>query len=117
MFGGCYYHVLASYDRGSELARFGPGAAHLHDLMRFAIGHGLRKFDFLIGNERYKYEWCDSELMLYDHIAVATLRGACTALPTVVARQAKRWIKQSPALWNAFRKARAFVASLRPPGR
>ena len=87
MRGDCYYHVLSSYDRGSELARFGPGAAHLHDLLRFAIGRGFRKFDFSVGDERYKHEWCDSEMKLYDHVAVATLRGACAALPIVVLRE------------------------------
>ena len=30
---GRYYHLLASYDDG-EVSRFGPGAAHLHDLMQ-----------------------------------------------------------------------------------
>jgi CelD/BcsL family acetyltransferase involved in cellulose biosynthesis len=113
MFGGCYYHVLASYDRGSELARFGPGAAHLHELMRHAIGQGFRKFDFSVGDERYKHEWCDSELKLYDHLAVASVRGACAALPILLSRRVKTWIKRNPAIWNAFRRARAAVGSLR----
>ena len=113
MRGDCYYHVLSSYDRGSELARFGPGAAHLHDLLRFSIGVGFRKFDFSVGNERFKYEWCDSEMKLYDHVAAATLRGACSALPIVLTRELKRVIKQTPVLWNAFRKARALAGPLK----
>ena len=113
MFGDCYYHVLASYDRASELARFGPGAVHLHELMRHAIGLGLRQFDLSVGNERYKHEWCDRELKLYDHIAVLNPRGACAALPIVLARRVKGWIKRNPALWNAFRKARAAIGSFR----
>jgi CelD/BcsL family acetyltransferase involved in cellulose biosynthesis len=113
VFGDCYYHVLASYDRSSELARFGPGAAHLHELMRFAIGRGFRKFDLSVGNERFKEEWSDSKLKLYDHIAVASLRGIGAALPIMVTRQIKRWIKWHPAVWSAFRKARAMLGSLR----
>ena len=35
-FRDCYYHVLASYDDG-EVSRFGPGAAHLRELLRYAI--------------------------------------------------------------------------------
>jgi CelD/BcsL family acetyltransferase involved in cellulose biosynthesis len=112
--GDCYYHVLASYDRSSSLARFGPGAAHLHDLMRFAIGRKFRKFDFSVGNERFKYEWCDSEMKLYDQVAAATLRGACGAIPILFMRELKRRIKQNPKLWNVFRRSRVLVGSLKP---
>ena len=74
MFRGRYYYVLASYDDG-ELARFGPGAAHLHDLMRYAIEHGCDVFDFTIGDEPYKREWCDAEIKLYDYVSA----GRCAA--------------------------------------
>src|SRR5581483_7850814 len=63
MFRGRYYHVLASYD-GGEVAKFGPGAAHLHELMRHAIEHGCTEFDFTIGDEPYKRDWSDTELAL-----------------------------------------------------
>ena len=73
-FRDSYYHVLASYDDG-ELARFGPGAAHLRELLKFAIERGLKRFDFTIGDEPYKRDWCDAEQLLYDYSASATLRG------------------------------------------
>jgi CelD/BcsL family acetyltransferase involved in cellulose biosynthesis len=107
----CYYHLLASYDDG-EVSRFGPGAAHLHDLLHQAIDRGFRIFDFTIGDERYKRDWCDTELKLYDFIAAATWRGALVALPMLGAQQLKRRIKQTPVLWNAFSGARAFIGSL-----
>jgi CelD/BcsL family acetyltransferase involved in cellulose biosynthesis len=110
-FGECYYHVVASYDRGSSLARFGPGAAHLHELMRHAIGRGFRKFDLSVGNERYKHEWCDCELKLYDHLALASPRGVLAAVPILLSRKLKSWIKNNPALWNGFRRARGTVAA------
>ncbi len=108
---GCYYHLLASYDDG-ELSRFGPGAAHLHDLLHYAIDRGFKVFDFTIGDERYKRDWCDTELKLYDLIAPATGRGALVAWPMLAARRLKRFIKQTPVLWNAFSAARAFAGSL-----
>ena len=85
----CYYHVLASYDAG-EVSRFGPGAAHLHELMHQAIDRGFRVFDFTIGDERYKRDWCDTELKLYDHIAAATWRGALVAMPMLAVQRLKR---------------------------
>jgi CelD/BcsL family acetyltransferase involved in cellulose biosynthesis len=112
----CYYHLLASYDDG-DVSRFGPGAAHLHDLLHYAIDRGLHIFDFTIGDERYKRDWCDTELKLYDYIAPATWRGALVAMPMLAALLLKRWIKQTPVLWNAFSAARAFIGSLARPFR
>ena len=107
----CYYHLLASYADG-EVSRFGPGAAHLHELLHYAIDRGLRIFDFTIGDERYKRDWCDTELKLYDYIEPATWRGALVAMPMLAKLRFKRWIKQTPVLWNAFSGARAFIGSL-----
>jgi CelD/BcsL family acetyltransferase involved in cellulose biosynthesis len=106
-----YYHLLASYS-DCDLSRFGPGAAHLHDLLHYAIDRGCRIFDFTIGDERYKRDWCDTELTLYDIIAPVTWRGALVAMPMLAAQRIKRWIKQTPVVWNAFSAARAFIGSL-----
>ncbi len=111
----CYYHLLASYDEG-EVSRFGPGAAHLHDLMRLAIERGFKLFDFTIGDERYKRDWCDSELKLYDYVAATTWRGTLAVTPVRTAKGLKRWIKQTPVLWSAATKVRAFLGSLRRGG-
>ena len=112
VYRGVYYHLLASYDDG-EASRFGPGAAHLHELMRYAIEHNCSVFDFTIGDESYKRDWCDTELTLYDHIAATTVRGALVAGPIVAWQRLKRWIKQTPAVWNAVSKARASLGALR----
>ena len=107
----CYYHMLASYDDG-EVSRFGPGAAHLLDLLHLAIDREFRIFDFTIGDERYKRDWCDTELKLYDFIAPATWRGALVAMPMLATQRLKRRIKQTPVLWNLFSAGRALFGSL-----
>ncbi len=112
MHRGRYYHLLASYDEG-EVSRFGPGMAHLHDLMRYAIEQGCTVFDFTIGDEPYKRDWSDTELVLYDHIAAVTLRGTLVALPLTATLRLKRWIKQTPLLWSLASKARAMIGALR----
>jgi CelD/BcsL family acetyltransferase involved in cellulose biosynthesis len=113
IFHGCYYHVLASYDAG-EVSKYGPGAAHLHDLMAYAIEKKCNVFDFTIGDERYKRDWSDTELTLFDHVSAATLRGWPVVLMSSGFSKLKRFIKQTPVLWDAFQKARAFAASLKP---
>jgi CelD/BcsL family acetyltransferase involved in cellulose biosynthesis len=115
-FRGTYYHVLASYDDG-ELSRFGPGAAHLRDLLQYAIEHGFTCFDFTIGDERYKLEWSDTVLRLFDHSAAATLRGWPIVFVATALRRLKRIIKQNALLWRLFSLVRAAGASWRGPAR
>jgi CelD/BcsL family acetyltransferase involved in cellulose biosynthesis len=102
---GRYYHLLASH-AGGDLARFSPGAAHLHELMRHAIGLGCSIYDFTVGDEAYKREWADTETTLFDHISAARTVGApaAAALKTMV--RAQRFVKQTPAVWNAFTRVR-----------
>ena len=85
--------------------------------MHEAIGRGLGVFDFTIGDERYKRDWCDTELKLYDYIAPASWRGVFVAVPLIAAKRLKRWIKQMPAVWNAFSAARSLIGSLARPFR
>jgi CelD/BcsL family acetyltransferase involved in cellulose biosynthesis len=112
----CYYHVLASYDDG-EVSRFGPGAAHLRDLMAYAIERGKRCFDFTIGDERYKSEWADTTMALFDHVSSVTARGWPLATLARTHRQLKRTIKQNPALWAAFNRMRAAARAAIPAGK
>jgi CelD/BcsL family acetyltransferase involved in cellulose biosynthesis len=111
MFGGRYYYLLSSYTE-KDMARFGPGAVHLHELMRYAIDKGVNVFDFTIGDETYKRDWCEETTSLYDHIAFANWRGALTVLPLRFARNAKRTIKQTPVLWAAFTRLRKATSRL-----
>ncbi len=111
IFRGRYYHILASYDAG-EVSRFGPGAAHLHDLMRHAIEHGCSEFDFTIGDEPYKRDWADTEVKLYDYHSAATAVGFAAALPSLAKARVKRFIKQTPFLWRTVSRARALAGSL-----
>lgn len=111
-FGGRYYYVLSSYTDG-ELARLGPGAIHLHELMRYAIEHHFTMFDFTVGDERYKLDWCDGGRPLYDHVSVTSWRGGLIAAPALAFKKIKRKIKQTPLLWAAFSRARASAATLR----
>jgi len=109
--GGRYYHILAAYSDG-EVARFGPGAAHLRDLLRIAIERGCREFDFTIGDEPYKREWSDRTLVLHDFHAAANPAGWLVAHAVRSLARVKRTIKQTPALWNAFTRTRALGSRL-----
>jgi CelD/BcsL family acetyltransferase involved in cellulose biosynthesis len=108
-FGDGYFHVLASYDDG-ETSRFGPGVAHLRELMRYAIEHRKSKFDFTIGDERYKREWSDVTVPLYDHVKAVRVRGLPAAMLAAGGRRLRRAIKQNETLWTWFSRARVLLA-------
>jgi CelD/BcsL family acetyltransferase involved in cellulose biosynthesis len=111
-FRDCYFHILASYDDG-EVSRFGPGAAHLRELMRLATERGMKRFDFTIGDEPYKRDWCETEQRLHDYSAAVTVRGWPSAALSLGWRRVKRMIKQTAPLWNAAQRVRSMMASLR----
>ncbi len=106
-----YYLILSSYNDGPISAQ-GPGRAHLMELLRSTIANGIEQFDFTIGNEPYKLDWCDVRVELFDHLAPLTLRGrvARTALQAINA--CHRSIRNNSAAWHAFAKARARLYGL-----
>ena len=108
VFRGRYYHMLASHTDG-EVARFGPGTIHLQHLLADAIEKGCGLFDFTVGDEPYKRDWCDEELKLYDIRRASTPGGLVVALASGVAARAKRVIKQTPWLWRIAFRLRTIV--------
>src|SRR5262249_17066389 len=76
-------------------------------------GRGWGRLDFTIGDERYKLEWSDHTIRLYDYIAPASPRGWLMSALILTRRRLARLIKQNPLLWNAFGRMRAMVGSRR----
>lgn len=107
MAGGRYYHVLASYTEDRELARLGPGSVHLMEIIANAIRRGCTIFDFTIGDESYKRDWCEGRETLYDHLSARTPAGAFVVAVRRAGTRVKRAIKENPALWNTFYNLRA----------
>ena len=105
VFGDRYYHVLASYVDGA-VAHYGPGALHLRELLAYAIRQGLKAFDFTIGDEPYKLDWCDTVLRLYDYAAATRWRGVPARALLSMRRRGKRLIKQTPLSWRIASHAR-----------
>jgi CelD/BcsL family acetyltransferase involved in cellulose biosynthesis len=111
VFRDTYYHMFASYDDGA-LAHYGPGALHLRELLAYAIGLGLRRFDFTIGDEPYKLEWSDTHIKLCDYTAAATARGLLSCGRSIIHRRLKRFIKQTPVVWQVVSHLRSRLGPL-----
>jgi len=81
--------------------------------MHHAIRHGCKRFDFTVGDEPYKREWCETEQQLFDHSSTATLRGIPDAAYALVWGHMKRTIKHTDWIWNLTQRARATLGALR----
>lgn len=92
-----YYLVMSSYQHG-DLARFGPGRLHLQHMMHYAIDRKIDKFDFTIGDEPYKRDWCDIRLNMFGYLeAITALGGIMVVAKTTLAR-GELFVRDRPGL-------------------
>lgn len=108
----CYYLVMSSYQDG-DLARFGPGRAHLQQMLRYAIGRKTEKFDFTIGDEPYKRDWCDVEMQMFGYLEAATAKGRLTAAIRTAACRGELFVREKPLLRRPLSRVRAVAMALR----
>jgi len=109
-FRGAYYYVLTSYAQG-ETSRWSPGTIHMQDVMKLFCEKDYTAFDFTIGDEPYKMEWCEGNNPLHDYMDASTMQGRAALAYWSAFQSTKRYIKQTPALWNAYAKLRGVFAA------
>ena len=61
-FSGRFYYLLPAYNCDYQV--YSPGKILLHRIMQEAINTKNVVFDFTVGGEEYKREWCNNELVL-----------------------------------------------------
>ncbi len=102
---GRLYWWVPSYD--AEHGRLGPGRVLLETMLEDSYARGHREFDFLLGDEEYKW-WYST------HTRVVGPRGT-PPLSLRVRRLAKGGIKRalqlSPRLWDAAQRMRKRLRS------
>jgi CelD/BcsL family acetyltransferase involved in cellulose biosynthesis len=90
-----------------------PGEQSLFQLVRHCCERGLKTFDLGIGEARYKNLFCQDDEPVFDTFIALTPGGRLYVAGARVAQAAKRWIKSSPAVWDALETTRRFAAGLR----
>lgn len=70
-----FYYLMPTFNHDDKWRKFSLGRIHLERLIGWAIDNGIKKFDFTIGGESYKTNWCNSEMPVYDHLNLKTPRG------------------------------------------
>ena len=68
--------------------------------MEWSIQNNIKVFDFTVGGEQYKNNWCDTETNIFEMLEVVTTKGRIYN----IAQRTKQSIKQTPWLGNRARK-------------
>jgi len=77
-YGDRFYYYMPSYEDGPWM-KFSPGRLLLFELFKWCLDNGVTVFDFTIGDEPYKKDWCDREMKLYHYIEPLTGKGRVAA--------------------------------------
>tara|TARA_Y100000741_G_scaffold70086_1_gene50979 strand:- start:9800 stop:10915 length:1116 start_codon:yes stop_codon:yes gene_type:complete len=98
-----FYFLMPSYESG-KYAVYSPGKVLLYSLMENSINNKLEIFDFTIGAEQYKKDWCDFNLELYEYFNYKSLKGYIYVLFI----KFKRIIKRNPFLFDLAKRIYGF---------
>ncbi|MCC2113353.1 MAG: GNAT family N-acetyltransferase [Hyphomicrobiales bacterium] len=93
-------------------AKHSPGQILLNRMMQEAIAEGLQVFDLSLGDEAYKREICDVQMDLTQSSRPVTAAGLLPHMVYQVKIGAKRSIKASPRLSEAFFTANRLARKL-----
>ena len=102
--GERYYDLMTS-NEGGEFRTYAPGRLLNEWLLEWCIGNGIRISDFGIGDESYKYRYCDIHTPLRDAYVAVTLRGALYARALQVQAAAKQMLRDT-RIGTALKAAR-----------
>lgn len=95
-----------------ELAGASPGDFLFFENIREACERGLSTFDFSVGDEGYKRQWCDVESRHFDVAVPLTAKGRLAVGLRQGLVGAKRFVKSNPRLWNVIRALRRRTGSV-----
>ncbi|MCC7369816.1 MAG: GNAT family N-acetyltransferase [Chloroflexi bacterium] len=100
--GDTFYYYIPAWE--PELASLAPSSLLLANLVEGAYARGLKRFDFMLGDEPYKARWATGERQTLNLVIGApTLRGQAAFAALVGAQKARRRARSSPLLQRARR--------------
>jgi CelD/BcsL family acetyltransferase involved in cellulose biosynthesis len=74
VFRGRFYYLMPSFG-GGEIGKYSAGRLLLEELINWAIDNGCHTFDFTIGGEAYKKDWCESEMSIGRSMIALSFKG------------------------------------------
>jgi len=109
--GSRYYGVIFSADL-EEWNAYSPGYICMTNQLQWCFERGVKVFDFGIGNEAYKSEYCNTSISLHDAEIPSTIKGHLSVRWPGRRLLTKAWIARNlPVAQFVYRKAKALLSS------
>lgn len=108
--GNRYYDLVPGYESG-EWRAYAPGRLLTEWLLRHHLERGDRIFDYGIGDEPYKFDYCNLHTRLLDAHIPATVKGAAYNQVLQLHRAARSKIRDT-RIGAALKFARSFFSKL-----
>ncbi|PLP60892.1 GNAT family N-acetyltransferase [Mesorhizobium loti] len=89
-----------------ELSFASPGDFLFFDNIQEACQQGNLLYDFSVGDEPYKRQWCDVEIRQSDALLPLTTKGRVLASALHQGARAKAFVKNSPMVWKITKALR-----------
>lgn len=89
-----------------ELAHASPGGFLFFDNIREACEQSFAVYDFSVGDEPYKRNWCDLEIQHRDVLLPLTMKGRAFAFGLHQNARLTAYIKSNPAIWRLMKSVR-----------
>lgn len=93
-----FYFLMPTF-AAARWGAYSVGRLLLESLLEWCVRRNLKSFDFTIGGEDYKKEWCDGEMGLFEHLRAVTPLG----LPYVAYIRVRRRARRNERCWSIIR--------------
>jgi len=100
-----------------ELSFASPGDFLFFDNIQEACQQGNLLYDFSVGDEPYKRQWCDVEIRQSDALVPLTTKGRALASALHQGARAKAFVKNSPMIWKITKALRRRAQGQEQPSR
>ncbi len=94
-----YYFVTAFSDNVGK--KYSAGTLLLVKTLELASRSGLKSYDFLIGDETYKSDWCDTRIPLVHYTRAFSMQGLLICLLIRVRLVIKKYLLRFPELLSS----------------
>ncbi len=113
MHRGRFSCMVNSFDADPEIAKSSPGDLLLMKLLTHLCERGVASFDLGIGEARYKENYCDTTIPLFDVTLGFGVKGHMLAACYAFASRVKRAIKQNPQAFATLGRWKRALSRMR----
>jgi CelD/BcsL family acetyltransferase involved in cellulose biosynthesis len=103
----CFFYLMPAHQSG-DWHRYSPGRLLLENLLEWAYEHKISIFDFTVGAEQYKKEWCDVEMKLFEYLQPLNYKGRYYAFLQSLIKK----LFQNKGIWNFLKRVNSLRNNL-----